>query len=198
MDMKTTTFPDRHTRLLRAAAEEDRRSDRVRVLEVGPGLVLRRPAMKAQLGTPLRRIARYPENLLRRLPFPDSWYESYETWEIVDAFDPQRTGRALVTVVDINPKPLRIVQRMHGDSVTCIRADIAGDLRDIAPSGFDVVIALAVVGRIPPTLRPRAKKNLVGLTSPGGLIATTADATFDEDGVHVERLGFPGLYRRLR
>jgi Methyltransferase domain len=195
VDLKTTTGPQRHPALLQAVARELPRQGQIRVLEVGPGLVLKRLGKRARPGSPLRSMVKLVETLLRRLPLPLGWYESFEASEIIDALDPSRTGRLSLTVADINPKPLLAVKRQLGSRVECVNVDIAGDLAGRLPAeSFDVVVALTVISRIPRERQPAALRNLTSLTKPGGLIAATAECDFDRR--EVEPTDSEGLFRR--
>lgn len=197
MDLKTTTYPGRNLPILAAAAKlaPDART----ILEIGPGLALKGFGWRTRRGAPLRHLARVAESVLRRLPLPESWYESFETAEIRDAFDPERSGRAAITVVDINPRPLRVIRRTHGDAVRCVNLDFGSRSEDLIRLGrFDVVVALAVIGRIPEEKRSIATGNLLDVTSIGGLIVTSHETGFGNRAGEVEATGIPWLFRRIR
>jgi hypothetical protein len=196
VDLKTTTGPQRHPTLLQAVAQQLPPQAQIRVLEVGPGLVLKRLGRWAGPGSPLKPVVKVIETFLRRLPLPLGWYESFETAEIIAALDPSGAGRLSMTVADINPKPLLAVKHQLGPGVDCVNVDIAGDLAGRLPAeSFDVVVALTVISRIPLERRPAAVRNLTHLAKPGGLIAATAECDFDRRDV--EPIGTDGLFRRL-
>lgn len=182
--MRTTTYRGRHTELLRVAAAliarpKDRR---LRVLEVGPGLAVKAFGRRAGYGTPGRALAKAAETLVRRLPLPDSWYENYESEDILEAFGPADTA---LTILDVNPRTLRVIaSNLAGRGIVTVPADLAdAALADhqALKDRFDVVVALATVGRIAPGQQARAVDNLIALTLPGGLVI--------EDGYDLARRG---------
>jgi len=196
IELKTTTYPRRYAPVLAAAAE--RAPQAQSILEIGPGLALKGFGMRTRREAPLRQLAKAGESLLRRLPFPDSWYESFETSEILDVFDPDHSGRTAITVIDINPKPLRAIQRIHGAAVKCVKLDFGRRSKELARLGpFDVVIALAVIGRIPEETRGTAVDNLISVTKPGGLIVTSHECDFEDRARDVEPTEVSGLFRRI-
>ena len=196
MDLKTTTYPERNTALLEAAAARNTQVPAA-VVEIGPGLVLKGFGTKVRRGQAVWPVIKIAESLLRRLPFPLGWYDSFETGEILDAFDPDRSGQAEVTVVDINPKPLSVLEQKHGGSVRCVKADIAGDLDDRGLAGtFDVAIAFAAIERVSVDQQGRAAGNFVGMLKTGGLVATSATELVERYG-RVEPIGIEGLYRKI-
>ena len=112
-------------------------------------------------------------------------------------FDPDRRGRAALTVVDINPKPLRVLERKHGHGVRCVNTDIAGNIDDLALAGtFDVAIAFAAIERVPTAKQSRAAGNFVAMLKVGGLVATSATELVERHG-GVEPIGIKGLYRKI-
>ncbi len=195
MDLKTTTFVGRNVGLLQTAADMVPRAGRVRVLEVGPGLAVRRLGRLAAPGRPFRTIFKWAETLARRLPLPDRWYENYESEEIIAAFGRDRVD---LTVVDINPRSLEIIAgQLAPFPVATIEADLGTfDPQAAGLAGqFDVVIALAMLGRILQTEpRLRAAATLIALARPGGLVV--------ENGHDLRKFGpveatsHPHIYRR--
>lgn len=171
MELQTTTYAGRHRLLLERLASLAPKG-RLRILEAGPGLAVRGLGRLAARGVPGRPLFKAVETLVRRLPLPDGAYENYETREILDAFGRDRVD---LTLLDINPRSLAVISgNLAPFPVTTVTADLADPalaLRRELAAGFDVVIALATVGRVPETLRAAAAENLVRLTRPGGLIA---------------------------
>lgn len=171
MDLKTTTYAGRHRGLLAnlAAIAPD---GPLRILEVGPGLAVRGLGRLAARGVPGRSVFKGIETLVRRLPLPDGAYENYETEDLLAAFGHQRVD---LTILDINPRSLAVIAgNLAPLKVATVTADLSdpalGRRHDLAGS-FDVIIALATIGRIPPERRAAAALNLVLMTRPGGLVA---------------------------
>ena len=194
MDLKTTTFVGRNVGLLQTVADMAPKATRLRVLEVGPGLAVRQLGRLASPGRPFRTMFKGIETLTRRLPLPDRWYENYESGEIIATF-----GRARIelTVLDINPRSLAVIrEQLTPFPVATIVADLAAmDPGEIGLAGkFDVVIALAMLGRIQPAPRPTAAANLIACARPGGLVVENG---FDLTAfAAVERTSHPHVYRR--
>lgn len=171
MDLGTTTYAGRHRGLLAslAAIAPD---GPLRILEVGPGLAVRGLGRLAARGIPGRSLFKAIETLVRRLPLPDRAYENYETEDLLAAFGRQRID---LTILDINPRSLAVIA---GNLAPLRVATVTADLSDPALArrsdlvgSFDVIIALATIGRIPLERRAAAALNLVRLTRPGGLVA---------------------------
>ena len=194
MDLKTTTFVGRNIGLLHAVAAMVPPAGRLRILEVGPGLAVRRLGRLSAPGRPFRGMFKGIETLARRLPMPDRWYENYESEEIIAAFGRDRVD---LTILDINPRSLAVIKdQLAPFPVTTIVVDLAAmDPTAIGLAGrFDVVIALAMLGRIQPVPRPRAAAALIACATPGGLIVENEFVlgTFGP----VERTKHPHIYRR--
>lgn len=171
MDLRTTTYAGRHRSLLdRLAALAP--VGRLRILEVGPGLAVRGLGRLASRGVPGRAVFKGIETLVRRLPLPDGAYENYETEDLLAAFGRDRVD---LTLLDINPRSLVVIAaNLAPLPVTTVTADLADPelpLRRELASRFDVVVALATVGRLPEGRRTAAADNLVRLTRPGGLVS---------------------------
>ena len=194
MDLKTTTFVGRNIALLHAAAEMVPPAGRLRILEVGPGLAVRRLGRLSAPGRPFRRTFKGIETLARRLPLPDRWYENYESGEIIEAFGRDRVD---LTILDINPRSLAVIkEQLAPFPVTTLVANLAvidPDAANLA-GRFDIVIALATLGRIQPVPRPRAAAALIACAKRGGLIVENEFVlgTFGP----VERTKHPHIYRR--
>lgn len=197
MDVKTTTYPARNVALLKAAADSMRQRP-IAIVEVGPGMVLKGLGTRFRPRQFLWPAVKVLETLLRRVPFPDSWYDSYETSEILGVFDPGGSDRVTVTVVDINPKPLRVIRRKLGAAaVACRNLDIAGnEIGADLKGAFDVAIAFAAIERVPVNRQGLAAGNLVGMLKVGGLLATSATQLIDAGGYEMESIGTNGLYRK--
>lgn len=170
MDLATTTYAGRHRDLLeRLAALAP--AGRIRVLEAGPGLAVRGLGRLAARGTPGRLLFKSIETLVRRLPLPNAAYENYETEDLLAAFGRDRVN---LTLLDINPRSLAVIEaNLAPFPVTAVTADLADAALTRRPElarPFDIVIALATIGRIPVERRAAAADNLVRLARPGGLV----------------------------
>ena len=173
MDLKTTTRPGRNAggfRDLRGLLKPTTGAP-VAVLEAGPGLAVK---YLGRMGGLLQLV----ERLARRLPLPDSSYESYETAELLSSLD----GLDIrLTLLDINPRPLKVIaDRMPGARIRTQVADLGlPSPAVLAPlmGTFDLVVAMHLVGRISDAgERRNAQANLRALAKPGGLIfANQAD-----------------------
>jgi SAM-dependent methyltransferase len=125
---------------------------------------------------------------------PDAWYENYEAHELVQAL----AGLPLnLTVIDINPKVVRVIAKdMPDRKVTTAVADLGVDRpASLQPlrGKFDLVVALTVIGRMPERLFGNAYANIVSLVKPGGLLLATGDFPKTE----CEPVpGLSGFYRR--
>ncbi len=197
MDFETTTFQGRNVRLLAAArdalgATEGRR---LRILQIGPGLSVRYLGRWQAEGSLLRPLFKGTETLVRRLPLPNSWYENYESAEILDTFGRERVD---LTILDVNP---RVVEIVAANLLPTRVSPFAGNFGDPAVDwparlggDFDVVVALAVLHRIAsPDWRRRAVADIAAMTRPGGVIA---ENTQDFAGIAgIVRLA-PALYRK--
>jgi len=177
MDLATTTYAGRHRRLLERLATLAP-PGRLRILEVGPGLAVRGLGRLAARGAPGRAVFKGVETLVRRLPLPDGAFENYETEDLLEAFGRDRVD---LTLLDINPRALSVVAaNLVPFAVTTVRADLADPAlpahRELARP-FDLVVALATLGRIPEGRRAAAALNLVRLTRPGGLVAEDTGLT---------------------
>lgn len=197
MDLRTTTRPRRlagELKTARALVEATAPGRPIDMLEVGPGLAVRYLGRLAEETRPAADIFRRIEVGVRRIPMPDSWLESYETGELLAAFEglPIR-----LTILDINPRVLDIVRGLHP---RVLLRSIVADLGQERPAAlvpiygsFDLVIAHAVLGRIASGVRERAGENLVRLARPGGLLFVGRDfASVECDPVD----GSAGFYRR--
>lgn len=194
MDLKTTTFLGRNVELLHAVAEMAPSASRLRILEVGPGLAVRRLGRLSAPGRPLRTLFKGIETLARRLPLPDRWYENYESQEIIEAFGRDRVE---MTILDINPRTLAVIKdQLAPFPVTTIVVDLSAmDPEATGLAGrFDIVVALAMLGRIQPVPRPRAAAALIACGKSGGLIV---ENEFDlRTFGPVARTEHPHIYRR--
>lgn len=177
MDLATTTYAGRHRRLLGRLASLAP-AGRLRILEVGPGLAVRGLGRLAARSVPGRAVFKGIETLVRRLPLPDGAYENYETEDLLSAFGRDRLD---LTLLDINPRSLSVIAaNLAPLAVTTVTADLADPaltLRREFAHTFDVVVALATIGRIPEGRRPAAAANLARLTRPGGLVAEDTGLT---------------------
>ena len=174
MELQTTTHRGRSLGTLRAAASLVDIDDRaIRVLQVGPGLAVRYLGRLTGVGVAGRPFFKGLEALVRRLPMPDALYENYESAEIVDVFGPRAVE---LTVIDINPKSLKIVSASltpFGIAVT----PVVGDITEVGfverlrlTERYDVVVALNMVLRVADKLKDRAAANLIAAAAPGGVL----------------------------
>jgi hypothetical protein len=179
MDLKTTTRPRRRADVfatLRRFVQAPPSGRPLEVANVGPGLAVRYLGRLSATDVPGWEVFRRIESGVRRVPMPDAFYENYETAELVAALDgiPFR-----LTLVDINPRVLRVVsQRMRGAVVDTVAADL-GEERAVrlAPyrGKFDLVVAFAVVGRVKEKTRQNARENVQSLVRPGGFLLGSGD-----------------------
>ncbi len=198
MDLETTTFRGRNLPLLHAARDAlgAQSGQRLRILQVGPGLSVRYLGRWQTPGTPFRPFFKGLETLVRRLPMPDGWYENYESAEILEVFGSDRVD---LTVVDINPRVVEIVAANLLPAKVETHAGNFGDpargWRRRLGGPFDVAISLTVLHRIAsPEWRRTAVADLVALTRSGGIIAENSQ---DYSGFpEIVRLA-PALYRRI-
>lgn len=199
MDLKTTTRPNRHAEQFREARRllDLERFDRpIEVLEVGPGLAVKFLGRLAEEGRPAWDLVKRIETGVRRIPMPDACYESYETGELLAALHglPVR-----LTILDINPRVLRIVRQAHaGIPIETVVADL-GEERpaSLLPlyGRFDLVVANAVLARVGNPGRNNACEAIRSLVKPGGILLGTggfAAAGFQEVS------GKPNFYVRAR
>lgn len=192
--MKTTTFPGRHTGTIRrtAAAIE---APAPRVLEIGPGLALRPFGSLMRRGSWTRPVAKWAESALRRLPWPDRWYENYETSDIIEAFAPRPVR---LTLLDINPRPLSVVPaNFPGVAITAVQADL-GSPRLLADhpelrGAFDLVVCMCTIGRLPHAARPMGLANVIAMVRPGGMLIS--DGPRDPESVGLAETA-ANVYRR--
>lgn len=177
LDVKTTTFVNRHTQAFTTANDllpADKQG--ISILQVGPGMAVKGVGRFNHLGK--WQIIKRLETALRRLPLPISFYENFETREILDIFakhSPQ------MTVGDISPKSLNSIKYNYGDEIAnTIQLDLG---QDLAPGGvssigqFDVVICLVTVNRVPRPLWEQARNNIGNFTRPGGILITDQNMT---------------------
>jgi hypothetical protein len=175
LDFKTTTRPFRHAAALRQASAllGDRPSGApLHILEVGPGLAVKGLGRMLTPATPPRRILRAAETFLRRVPMPDRCFENYETLELLQIF---AAWPVRLTLIDINPRVLRIIGANLRDVALDTRTadlSLADNPTLAALSGsFDVTVAFSILSRIPTIAgREVAVAHLRNMTRPGGLI----------------------------
>ena len=189
MELKTTTFPQRNFAGFREARRllELAPGQTITVLQAGPGLAVR---FLGRLGGAWRLL----ERVVRRLPLPDSFFESYETADLLGAFDGIDVR---LTIVDVNPRPLNVIAgQLRSADLRTIIVDLGAPLSpQLAPLAgtFDMVVAMAVVGRISPKeRRQRAAANLAMLARQGGLIFAN-QGDFSSSGCV---LVGPAIYRK--
>src|SRR3990172_9163123 len=112
MDLKTTTRPNRHARFLflRSLLGTGPDAGPIEVMNVGPGLAVKYLGRLAAQNILARDIFRWIETGVRRVPMPDAFFESYETGELLQTLEalPIR-----LTILDVNPRVLRIVRKTH-------------------------------------------------------------------------------------
>lgn len=171
MELRTTTRRSRNLAVLEEARSLLARpapGEVMRVLEVGPGLAVkylgRAPARIRPVVQPL-------ETVLRRLPMPDACFENYETGEILSIF----AGWPIaLTLIDINPRVLRIVQGNHGaaalDAKTVDLGETGNPTIESLSRRFEVIVALSTLSRVPRAVRQIAVLNLRRMAKPGALI----------------------------
>jgi len=178
MDLKTTTRPRRNVSIFgRIVPFLPPRppGQPLRVAEVGPGLAVKYLGRLTASDQPLWDFFRRLESGLRRLPMPDVFFENYETREIIEAL----AGIPFeLTLVDINPKVVRVVRRNLPQHP--IRSALA-NLGEPHPAAlaplvgtFDLVVALAVAGRVRGA-SDTAAANIAGLAGPGGIVIGDGD-----------------------
>jgi len=196
LDVKTTTFVDRHTEIFRFAETLlDAAQKPIRILQVGPGMALRGVGRFNTFEG--ARIVKRLETALRRIPLPVQFYENFETGELLRMFashDPR------LTVADISRKSLDVVENCYGEridgTVWMDLSDPAFAERDDLKDRFDIVICLAAVVRVPRDGQAAARHNLASFAKPDGLIISEQDLsdkgyTFLPDSRHISR-GIPG------
>ncbi len=198
MDLRTTTRPNRNIDLFRTARTLLSAGDRERpiaIIEVGPGLAVKHLGRLADQKYPLWDFVRRIESGIRRIPMPDGCYESYETRELCASLSGLQIR---VTILDINPRVVRIVKAINADlPIEPVVADLGAEV----PTGFsafvgryDLVVANAVLVRIPVSRRETARRNLLSLAAPHGLVLTEVD----DCPAGFERVaGAPRFLRRL-
>jgi len=178
---KTTTFPRRRTAVLAdiAGLLPPPGPEPLEVLEIGPGLALKGIGRHNDWGG-LKLIKRL-ETALRRIPFPDSFYENFETTEILASFGERPVN---LTLLDVNAKLLRVIKaNMAPAAVNTVAGDlgIAGNPAFARLQGrFDVVFCFATIGRVPgETGRANARRNVASFLKPGGLLASDAGLAYE-------------------
>ncbi len=125
---------------------------------------------------------------------PDSCYESYETGELLAALD----GLPLrLTILDINPRVLRIVRQIYQDvSIETVLVDLSesnpASLASLCEK-FDLVVANAVVDRVKSRCRDTACSALRRLVRPGGILLGSGD--FETNGF-AKMSGLSSFYRK--
>lgn len=165
MALNTTTFPRRNVVGFGQVREllEPLAGRSLSILEAGPGLAVRYLGRFHSL--------RPVERLVRRLPLPDTFYESYETDDLLQVF----SGADIrLTLLDVHPRPLRVISAQSPASVRTIVADLGAPMPAALgqlKGSFDLVVALALIGRIATEQqRKLATETLASLVKPGGLI----------------------------
>jgi hypothetical protein len=199
LDFKTTTRPFRNAEALRQASAllADRpTSAPLHILEVGPGLAVKGLGRMLTPATPARRILRAAETFLRRVPMPDRFFENYETLELLQIF---AAWPVRLTVIDINPRVLRIIAANLSDVALETRtADLSqADNPTLAAfrGKFDVTVAFSILSRIPTAARDIAVAHLRNVTRPGGLVLAN---DHDVSAADCRRLAdSPVIYRKL-
>lgn len=163
MDLKTTTRPNRHTaqfREVRALLAPPADGRPLEVANIGPGLAVKYFGRLAEETVPGWDIVKRIESGIRRIPMPDACFENYETHELVRMLEglPFR-----LTVIDINPKVVRIVARSMPDrSVETVVADLGAERpASLLPlyGKFDLVVAFTVIGRVKTRLFENARQH---------------------------------------
>ena len=197
MDLKTSTYPRRHQRAfaaLRTLIDQDSDGRVLKVANIGPGLAVKHLGRLAGRRSLVADIVRRIETGIRRLPMPDPCFENYETRELAAALNGLTFD---LTVIDVNPRVVRIVQRSLGDRPV---AGIVADLRAPSPpqlqpmaGAFDVVVAFAVVSRTGQG-RGNAIDNIRGLVRPGGFLVGSGEFA---SGDYVAVEGVDNMFRRL-
>jgi SAM-dependent methyltransferase len=197
IDLKTTTRPRRHAgefRELRRFLAAPSSGRPLEVANVGPGLAVRYFGRLSAADIPGWDFFRRIESGIRRIPMPDAFYENYETAELIAALGDVPFN---LTLVDINPRVVRVVERnTPGRKVDHVLVDL-GEARSVrlAPyrGKFDVVVAFAVIGRVKDRLRENARDNVRSLLRPGGILVSGGDiVTEDFTPLSAEH----GLFRR--
>jgi hypothetical protein len=179
MDLKTTTRPKRSTaefEALRRIVKAPSSGRPLEVANIGPGLAVRYFGRLTATSIPGWQVFRRLESGLRRIPMPDFAYENYETSELIAALGDIPFN---LTVIDINPRVARVVTgntRRH--SVQAVLADL-GEERSVrlAPyrGKFDVIVAIAVIGRVKQKAQENARDNVRSLLRPGGILVGGSD-----------------------
>ena len=196
VDPKTSTWPRRHVQAfadIRPLLAPPADGRPLEVADVGPGLAVKHLGRLAARTTLLQDIFRRIETGVRRVPMPDAFYENYETHELVEA----RVGLPFrLTLIDINPRVVRVVRgSLEGHAVEGVIADLGVENPPaLTPlrGTFDLVVAFAVVARIPGPLADTALGNIRSLLKPGGLLVgsgafAAADCVRIADGQSVFR-----------
>jgi hypothetical protein len=183
MDLKTTTRPNRWvTQLCDARSLLARPADGcLEVAEIGPGLAVKYLGRLCDPSTTGWGFFRRIETGIRRVPMPDMCFENYETRELIQALEGLDFN---LTVMDINPKVVRVVQKRFPEEVKeTVVADL-GTERDLLPlyGKFDLVVALEVISRVAvigmadrKERFENARANLTGLVKPGGLLVASGN-----------------------
>ena len=197
MDLKTTTLPARHTELFRQARSllaAGHGKAPLHVLEAGPGLAVKYLGRLSARSVPANDIFKRIETGVRRVPWPDAFYESYEPGDLLRALDglPVR-----LTVLDVNPRVLRVISRLPlQQPVKTVRADLSqAEPESLKPlyGTFDLVVAMAVIGRVKWHGRDNARTNLRRLARLGGIILGEVDSPARD---HAVIPGHPLFYRK--
>ena len=179
VDPKTSTWPRRHVQAfadIRPLLAPPADGRPLEVADVGPGLAVKHLGRLAARTTLLQDIFRRIETGVRRVPMPDAFYENYETHELVEAL----VGLPFrLTLIDINPRVVRVVRGSleEGHAVEGVIADLGVENPPaLTPlrGTFDLVVAFAVVARIPRPLADTALGNIRSLVKPGGLLVGSA------------------------
>ena len=198
MDLGTTTYSGRHSKLLKDAAELVMKPGErpLRILEIGPGLSVRWLGRVGGKPAFVRAILKGVETAVRRLPLPDSCFENYESDEILTAFGRQRSELSLM---DINPRPLRVIgQNPKIPLASKLTADLTKlQLEPSHPQfeAFDVVVALTTLARIPVDGRSLAAANVAAMTRGGGWVIADGNAIEREPSLQATDVG--NLFQKI-
>lgn len=194
MDLKTTTRPKRRSAQFRQIRDlvlppPDGRA--LEVAEVGPGLAVRYLGRLAEEGLPGWDLVKRLESGVRRIPMPDACFENYETLELKRALGGIPSS---LTVIDVNPRVVRIIARRQAGVVPIV-ADLAiwkpGALVPLF-ARFDLVVAFAVLGRVPSGSKDVARANIGALVKPDGVLLMD-----DDPGAEFMSItGFTDCFRR--
>ena len=192
MDLGTTTYAGRHSKLFKDAAElvVGPGGRPLQILEIGPGLSVRWLGRVSGKPAFIRIILKGVETVVRRLPLPDSCFENYESEEILTAFGRQRSELSLM---DVNPRPLRVIGQNPKIPVAAkLTADLTAlQLEPGHPQfeAFDVVVALTTLARIPVDKRARAAENIAAMTRRGGWVLADGNAITREPSLQPTDVG---------